>query len=88
MRTQRQILCCTKDVSPKISEISTYVSRAESSIPCAPVERSSTLSCTNSPRLGITSGLDREITSVRSVTPAPIANNINQSIESNEPVNE
>ena len=84
-------VCEPKDkscVAPKISEISTHVSKAESSILWAPVAISSTLDSINSPRLSITSGLDREITSVHSVTPAPIANNINQSIESNEPVNE
>ena len=74
-------------VEPKISDISTPVSRVESSLACAPVARSPTSICINTPWISITSGLDREMTPANSVTPAPIANNVNQSVESNEPMN-
>ena len=76
--------CELKDKSynePKISEISTPLSKIESSIACAPMSGSSTSSCISTPRISVTSGIDREM------TPPPITNNVNQRLENNEPVN-
>ena len=73
--------------APKIIEISTPLSRIESNIACAPVAESSTSSCISTPRISVTSGIDREMTPANAVTMAPIANNVNQKLENNEPVN-